>query len=111
MDAAGIVWRIAAIAVCGILYAILYVKGLALSHESAYRTLQNIRISLQRKMEKQPLGVIQDKGVGVIKKMFIDDIESIELLLAHALPEGVPMWRYRYSFSLAFSSQIGNWRC
>lgn len=89
MDAAGIVWRIAAIAVCGILYAILYVKGLALSHESAYHTLQNIRISLQRKMEKQPLGVIQDKGVGVIKKMFIDDIESIELLLAHALPEGV----------------------
>lgn len=89
MEAAGIVWRIAAIAVCGILYAILYVKGLALSHESAYHTLQNIRISLQRKMEKQPLGVIQDKGVGVIKKMFIDDIESIELLLAHALPEGI----------------------
>ena len=89
MDAAGVVWRITAIAVCGILYAILYVKGLALSHESAYHTLQNIRISLQRKMEKQPLGVIQEKGVGVIKKMFIDDIESIELLLAHALPEGI----------------------
>lgn len=89
MDAAGVVWRVAAIAVCGILYAILYVKGLALSHESAYHTLQNIRISLQRKMEKQPLGVIQEKGVGVIKKMFIDDIESIELLLAHALPEGI----------------------
>lgn len=40
-------------------------------------------------MEKQPLGTIQEKGVGVIKKMFIDDIESIELLLAHALPEGI----------------------
>ncbi|MDO4322920.1 MAG: ABC transporter ATP-binding protein [Lachnospiraceae bacterium] len=89
MDAAGVFWRVAAIAVCEILYAILYVKGLALSHESAYHTLQNIRISLQRKMEKQPLGVIQEKGVGVIKKMFIDDIESIELLLAHALPEGI----------------------
>lgn len=89
MDAAGVIWRVAAIAVCGILYAILYVAGLSLSHRSAYHTLQNIRISLQRKMEKQPLGTIQEKGTGIIKKMFIDDIESIELLLAHALPEGI----------------------
>ena len=29
------------------------------------------------------------KGVGALKKMFIDDIDSIELLLAHALPEGL----------------------
>ena len=26
--------------------------------------------------------------MGALKKMFIDDIDSIELLLAHALPEG-----------------------
>lgn len=89
MDTVGIVWRIMAIAICGVLYAILYVHGLALSHQAAYCTLKNIRISLQGKMEKQPLGTIQEKGVGVIKKMFIDDIESLELLLAHALPEGI----------------------
>lgn len=89
MDLAGTIWRVGAIAACGILYAFLYVKGLSLSHQSAYHTLENIRVSLQRKMEKQPLGTIQEKGVGVIKKMFIDDIESIELLLAHALPEGI----------------------
>lgn len=89
MDAVGICLRVAAIAACGILYALLYVKGLALSHQAAYHTLKNIRVSLQKKMEQQPLGTIQEKGVGVIKKMFIDDIESIELLLAHALPEGI----------------------
>ena len=81
--------RVIAIALCMVLYALLYVKGLDLSHESAYYTLMNLRISLQGKLEKQPLGVIQEKGVGSLKKMFIDDIESIELLLAHALPEGV----------------------
>lgn len=80
---------IAAIAVCMVLYAVLYVKGLSLSHEAAYHTLENLRISLQGKLEKQPLGNIQEKGVGAMKKMFIDDIESIELLLAHALPEGI----------------------
>lgn len=89
MDAVGICLRVAAIAACGVLYALLYVKGLALSHQAAYHTLKNIRVSLQKKMEQQPLGTIQEKGVGVIKKMFIDDIESIELLLAHALPEGI----------------------
>ncbi|MDO4174602.1 MAG: ABC transporter ATP-binding protein [Eubacteriales bacterium] len=82
-------WLVAAIAVCTVLHGLLYVKGLSLSHKAAYHTLENVRVSLQRKLEKQPLGSIQEKGVGVIKKMFIDDIESIELLLAHALPEGI----------------------
>ena len=81
--------RVLAIAVCGVLYAFLYVKGLSLSHNAAYHTLQNLRISLQGKLEGLPLGVIQEKGTGTLKKMFIDDIDSIELLLAHALPEGL----------------------
>lgn len=37
----------------------------------------------------QPLGTIQSKGTGTLKKVFIDDIETIELLLAHAIPEGL----------------------
>ena len=78
-----------AMALCMVLYGLLYVEGLALSHRSAYHTLENLRFHLQSKLEKQPLGAIQEKGVGVWKKMFIDDIESMELLLAHALPEGV----------------------
>ncbi|PYG88708.1 ATP-binding cassette subfamily B protein [Ruminiclostridium sufflavum DSM 19573] len=81
--------RVAAIAVCVVLYAIFYVRGLSLSHESAYNTLKNLRISLQERLEQQPLGVIQGKGIGSVKKVFIDDIETIELLLAHALPEGI----------------------
>lgn len=81
--------RVGAIFICGILYAVLYTHGLSLSHESAYHTLKNIRIALQGKLEKQPLGTILEYGNGTIKKMFIDDIESIELLLAHAFPEGI----------------------
>lgn len=89
VNAGYILLRIGAIALCGVLYAFFYVFGLSLSHRAAYNTLKNLRISLQKKLEAQPLGVIQEKGVGTVKKMFIDDIESIELLLAHALPEGV----------------------
>lgn len=38
--------------------AILYVYGLSLSHLSAYNTLKNLRIALQNKLEKQPLGLL-----------------------------------------------------
>jgi ATP-binding cassette subfamily B protein len=80
---------VAGIALCGILYAVLYIKGLDLSHQSAYNTLKNLRVSLQKKLETQPLGTIQERGAGSLKKTFVDDIENIELLLAHALPEGL----------------------
>lgn len=76
------------IALCLVLHAYLYMYGLELSHISAFNTLKNLRASLQGKLEKQPLGAIQDKGTGALKKMFIDDIENVELLMAHALPEG-----------------------
>lgn len=80
---------IALIAVCMVGYALLYVQGLSYSHISAYNTLKNIRISLQKKLEAQPLGTIRELGNGRIKKMFTDDIDMIELLLAHAIPEGI----------------------
>lgn len=99
LSTAGVVLRITAVGVSGILYAVLYIHGLSLSHVSAYHTLKNLRISLQTKLEVQPLGTIQSKGVGELKKIFIDDIETVELLLAHAIPEGlsnfvVPLFVY-----------------
>ena len=81
--------HIAIIFACELVYAILYVWGLKFSHISAYNTLKNIRISLQKKLERQPLGTIQDMGNGRIKKLFTDDIDQVELLLAHAIPEGI----------------------
>ncbi len=63
--------------------------GLKYSHISAYNTLKNIRVSLQKKLERQPLGTIQDMGNGRIKKLFTDDIDQVELLLSHAIPEGI----------------------
>lgn len=77
------------ILICLIIQAVLYVKGLSLSHKAAYGTIMNIRVSLQNKMEKLPLGIIESKGVGAFKKIFTDDIDSFEQLLAHAIPEGI----------------------
>ena len=81
--------RVAAVALCEIVFSVTYVKGLEFSHVSAYNTLKNLRIALQSKLEKQPLGTIKELGTGRIKKVFTDDIDQIELLLAHAIPEGI----------------------
>ncbi|MBQ2551610.1 MAG: hypothetical protein II563_02025, partial [Treponema sp.] len=40
-----VIVRVAAIFVCLALYAVLYSRGLAFSHISAYNTLKNIRVS------------------------------------------------------------------
>ena len=66
----------------------LYLGGLSLSHIAAFNILANIRKYIQKKLEGLPLGIIQDKGVGRLKKLVADDVESLELLLAHAIPEG-----------------------
>ncbi|MCR5107000.1 MAG: ABC transporter ATP-binding protein/permease [Lachnospiraceae bacterium] len=84
-----VMFRVLAVAVCEIAFAYFYVKGLEFSHISAYNTLKNLRVSLQGKLERQPLGNIQNLGTGRIKKVFTDDIDQIELLLAHAIPEGI----------------------
>ena len=89
IDLGYIMIRVAGVAVCEILFSFLYVQGLSFSHVSAYNTLKNLRVSLQGKLEKQPLGNILGLGTGRIKKVFTDDIDQIELLLAHAIPEGI----------------------
>ena len=78
--------RVVITAVCLVGNAVLYVHGLDLSHYSAYNTLRNLRTALQGRLEQQPLGAIRELGNGRIKKVFTDDIETIELLLAHAIP-------------------------
>ena len=84
-----IVVRVLLIFACLAFYAISYTTGLCFSHVSAYNTLKNIRISLKSKLENQPLGNIKEMGTGQIKRVFTDDIDQIELLLAHAIPEGI----------------------
>lgn len=84
-----VVVRVLLIFACLAFYAISYTTGLCFSHVSAYNTLKNIRISLKSKLENQPLGNIKEMGTGQIKRVFTDDIDQIELLLAHAIPEGI----------------------
>jgi ATP-binding cassette subfamily B protein len=88
ISASYVLIRVLLFFLCILAYKVLYCFGLKFSHEGAFNTLKNIRTYVQSRIEKMPLGNIQDIGTGQLKKVFTDDIDGIELLLAHAVPEG-----------------------
>lgn len=81
--------RVVGVLVCLCLQAWLYGWGLDVSHRAAYHTLFRLRKALQKRLEELPLGFVEEKGTGTIKKLFVDDVDSLEVLLAHSLPEGI----------------------
>ena len=87
--ASAVLGRVAGVFDCLLVQALLQSWGLDLSHRAAYGTLLELRRALQKKFEQLPLGVIEEKGTGTVKKLFVDDVDSLEVLLAHSLPEGI----------------------
>ena len=59
-----------------------------LSHKGAYNTLLKLE-KLISHMSKVPLGELNSKNRGEIKRILNEDIEKLELFLAHHLPEVV----------------------
>lgn len=91
-----------------ILKSVFFSFGLDQSHIFAYNTLCNLRRAFAAKLKNVSLGSIMSKGAGAYRQNFVDDIESIELLLAHGLPEGLP---YAIScFSVYIVIFIVDWR-
>ena len=60
-----------------------------LSHKTAYSVLEQIRTDLSSKFLKTPLGYVVDQPIGKFKNLMIDQVETIELPLAHLIPEGI----------------------
>ncbi|NFG62004.1 ABC transporter ATP-binding protein [Clostridium sp. CMCC3677] len=58
-----------------------------LSHKGAYKTLFKVRCMVNEHMAKIPLGHLNERSTGEIKKVLNEDIEKLELFLAHHLPE------------------------
>lgn len=59
------------------------------SHISAYHILENIRLALSEKLMRIPLGSAFAKTAGEWKSVIVDRVETIELPLAHMIPEGI----------------------
>lgn len=58
-----------------------------LSHKGAYRALFRVRCMVTEHLAKVPLGALDAHSIGDVKTVLNEDIEKLELCLAHTLPE------------------------
>ncbi len=62
------------------------ISGVA-SHRGAYNALFKVRCMVTEHMAKIPMGALNQRSTGEFKTLLNEDIEKLELFLAHHLPE------------------------
>ena len=60
-----------------------------LSHKGAYGALFRVRCMVTEHLAKVSLGALDERSTGAVKTVLNEDIEKLELFLAHNLPEFV----------------------
>ena len=58
-----------------------------LSHKGAYGALFRVRCMVTEHLAKVPLGALDERSTGAVKTVLNEDIEKLELFLAHNLPD------------------------
>ncbi len=71
-----------------VFFHILKMTGLYFSHIVAYKTMADIRLSTVNKLTRMPLAGINKRRYGEYKKIISDNVDDLEVLIAHMLPEG-----------------------
>jgi len=64
-------------------YGVLTYIGNMMSHVAAYQILYELRIQLTKKLSRLGLGYFSRKSSGSIKRIMSEDVENIELFVAH----------------------------
>lgn len=72
-----------------VLKILFYGISTTLSHRSAYQILENIRLGATERLMSAPLGEVLSQRAGKMKNIIVDRVETIELPLAHMIPEGI----------------------
>lgn len=67
-------------------FSLFGASGVA-SHKGAYKALFKVRCQVTEHLAKVPLGALNEKSTGEIKTVLNEDIEKLELFLAHNVPE------------------------
>jgi ATP-binding cassette subfamily B protein len=66
---------------------LLLYGGIICSHVAAFNILYEIRIRLARHLGKLPLGYLNGTATGIVKKTLEQNVEKIELFVAHTIPD------------------------
>lgn len=84
----GFIWQWGYIALWSfVALGVLNFVSLMFSHIAAFNILYELRMQLAKKMIKLPLGFFTKRASGEIKKIMSEDVERIELFVAHHIPD------------------------
>ncbi len=82
-----VVQTIMMIAVSVVLRFVLFGCSGVAAHKGAYGALFKVRCMVAEHLAKVPLGTLNERRTGDIKTVLNEDIEKLELFLAHNLPD------------------------
>ena len=103
-------------AVANLAQRILFSFASKTSHHAAYNILEEIRNALGQKLMRMPLGSSMGRTAGQWKSIIVDKVETIELPLAHMIPEGIsnfvlPVFVIGYLFFLDWKIALASMVC
>lgn len=82
------IWHWGYIALGGVIaYGVLLFASNMFSHIAAFNILYELRMQVSRKLVRLPLGFFTKRASGDIKKVMSEDVERIELFVAHHIPD------------------------
>ncbi|NTV65898.1 MAG: ABC transporter ATP-binding protein, partial [Oscillochloris sp.] len=83
-----LLWRLGwlSLGMVGVFGVLLYAASM-LSHIAAFNILYEIRIALAEKLPRLSMGYFTNTASGKIKKILAEDVEQIELFVAHHIPD------------------------
>lgn len=99
-----ILWCV--IAVTGFILKTVFISlSTSISHTATYEILKEIRTKLISKLARVPMGYILEVSSGKLENIIVDRVESLEITLAHLLPEMtsnvlIPVFTIVYLFML-----------
>jgi ATP-binding cassette, subfamily B, bacterial IrtA/YbtP len=80
-----LIWTFIAI----VLSAFMLLVSAIASHIAAFNILYELRCQIADKLGKLPMGYLNNRSSGSLKKILADDVERIEKFIAHSLPDTV----------------------
>ncbi len=70
-----------------VVYSLFLLLSLILSHIAAFNILYKLRMKLSNKLIRLPLGYFTTTTSGHIKKILAEDVDRLELFIAHHIPD------------------------
>ncbi|MBO6555953.1 MAG: ABC transporter ATP-binding protein [Pseudomonadales bacterium] len=109
-----LMYQLSAVALAAIL-ARFVISGIAtyISHLGAFRIQRDIRFSIAEHLAHIPMGYVTKRRSGELKKIMADDVERLELFLAHAIPDlvaalltfiALAVWMFYVDWRLAIAT-------